>query len=82
MIDVKRWPVRGVVGLLRVYQLGFSPMFAGSCRFMPSCSQYAVEAVTEHGAVRGSWLALKRLARCRPLSAAGFDPVPLAVPRR
>jgi uncharacterized protein len=82
MIDVKRWPVRGVVGLLRVYQLGFSPMFAGSCRFMPSCSQYAVEAVTEHGAVRGSWLALKRLARCRPLSAAGFDPVPPAVPRR
>jgi putative membrane protein insertion efficiency factor len=82
MIDVRRWPVRGVVGLLRVYQRGFSPMFTGSCRFLPSCSQYAVEAVTEHGAVRGSWLALKRLARCQPLAAAGFDPVPPAVPRR
>jgi putative membrane protein insertion efficiency factor len=51
-------------------------MFAGSCRFVPSCSAYAVEAVRHHGVLRGSVLSLKRLARCRPLAKHGFDPVP------
>jgi putative membrane protein insertion efficiency factor len=67
---------RVVLALLRGYQLFFSPMFAGSCRFVPSCSAYAVEAVTRFGVVRGSLLALGRLSRCRPLAAHGFDPVP------
>ena len=67
---------RGALALLRAYQLAFSPLYAGSCRFVPSCSAYAAEAVRRFGAIRGSWLALRRLARCRPLAAHGFDPVP------
>jgi putative membrane protein insertion efficiency factor len=62
--------------LLKTYQLVFSPFYAGSCRFVPSCSVYAMEAVRVHGSVRGSWLALRRLARCHPLCRGGFDPVP------
>jgi putative membrane protein insertion efficiency factor len=61
---------------IRGYQLIFSPMFTGSCRFVPSCSAYAVEAVQRHGALRGALLSLKRLGRCRPLADHGFDPVP------
>jgi hypothetical protein len=61
---------------LRLYKLLISPMFAGSCRFMPSCSDYAREAIIRFGALRGSMLALKRLARCHPLGSHGFDPVP------
>lgn len=67
---------RVVLSCLRVYQLAFSPMYTGSCRFVPSCSEYATEAVRRFGVIRGSWLAVKRLARCRPLAAHGFDPVP------
>ena len=65
-----------MLACFRLYQLAFSPMYAGSCRFVPSCSEYATEAVRRYGVVRGSWLTLKRLARCRPLAAHGFDPVP------
>ena len=61
---------------LRGYKLLFSPLFAGSCRFVPSCSDYAAEAIRHHGAIRGSWLAARRLARCHPFGAHGFDPVP------
>ena len=64
------------LAVLRAYQLAFSPMYSGSCRFVPSCSAYASEAVRRFGVVRGSWIALKRLVRCRPLGAHGFDPVP------
>lgn len=66
------------VGLLviRTYQLLLSPFAGGACRFEPSCSTYAVEAVEVHGAVRGLWLALRRVARCHPLAAPGIDPVP------
>ena len=53
-----------------------SPLFAGSCRFVPSCSAYAVEAITRFGVIRGSRLAVRRLLRCRPFAAHGFDPVP------
>ena len=69
-------PQRLVLALLRGYQLALSPLFAGSCRFVPSCSAYATEAVRRFGVIRGSWLACRRLARCRPLAAHGFDPVP------
>ena len=62
--------------LIRIYQLGISPLLGPRCRFYPSCSQYALEAVAAHGSMRGSWLALRRLARCHPFSAGGFDPVP------
>jgi len=64
--------------LLRVYQLAISPMLGTHCRFYPSCSHYAVEAIETHGSLRGSWLALRRLARCHPWHAGGVDPVPPA----
>lgn len=58
-----------------------SPLFAGSCRFVPSCSAYAMEAVTRFGVIRGTGLAVRRLSRCRPFAAHGFDPVPGRTPR-
>jgi putative membrane protein insertion efficiency factor len=70
---------RGALRLLRMYKILVSPMFAGSCRFLPSCSDYAAEAVTRFGVARGSVLAAWRLARCHPLGAHGVDPVPLDV---
>ncbi len=66
-------------GMIRGYQLLIVPVLpAGGCRFHPSCSAYAMDAVESHGAVRGGWLALKRIFRCHPWSQAGFDPVPAA----
>ena len=67
---------RGALVLIRGYKLLISPYFAGSCRFVPSCADYARDAVLLHGPMRGSWLALRRLVRCQPLCAAGHDPVP------
>ena len=67
---------RGALRLLRLYKILVSPMFAGSCRFLPSCSDYAAEAVTRYGVARGSLLAARRLARCHPLGSHGLDPVP------
>lgn len=67
---------RLALAVLRLYKLLISPMFSGSCRFMPSCSEYAREAIVRFGVARGSLLALKRLARCHPLGSHGFDPVP------
>ena len=67
---------RVLLGIIRGYQLAFAWMYSGSCRFLPSCSEYATEAVTRFGAVRGSVLAVKRLSRCHPLGRAGLDPVP------
>ena len=58
------------------YQRVVSPLLGMNCRYEPSCSQYALEAVGRHGAIRGSWLAMRRLARCRPGGGRGFDPVP------
>jgi putative membrane protein insertion efficiency factor len=68
---------RSALALLTLYKILFSPLFAGSCRFLPSCSDYAREAVTVHGAVKGTWLAVRRLSRCHPLGSSGFDPVPV-----
>jgi putative membrane protein insertion efficiency factor len=67
---------RGLLAAIRGYQLLFSPLYAGSCRFVPSCSEYATEAIHKFGAARGAWLALRRLMRCHPLGAHGLDPVP------
>ncbi len=64
------------LGLIRGYQFVISPLLTPSCRFYPSCSHYALEAVGRLGAVRGGWLALGRLSRCHPWGAAGVDPVP------
>ena len=70
--------VRVALALLRVYKLVLSPVFRGwgSCRFLPTCADYAAIAIERHGVARGSWLAIRRLARCHPFCAAGDDPVP------
>jgi putative membrane protein insertion efficiency factor len=68
--------VRLALAALRVYKILISPLFTGSCRYVPSCSDYARDAILEHGVSRGTWLALKRLGRCHPLGSSGFDPVP------
>jgi putative membrane protein insertion efficiency factor len=69
-------PRRLLATLIRGYQRFLSPALPPSCRFHPSCSQYALEAVTRHGALKGGWLAARRLARCHPFHPGGFDPVP------
>lgn len=61
---------------IKFYQGAISPHFPASCRFTPTCSQYAVTAIRRHGPVRGLWLALKRLLRCHPWGGSGYDPVP------
>jgi putative membrane protein insertion efficiency factor len=63
-----------------VYKTAISPMLPPACRFQPTCSEYAAEAVEYHGVMRGSWLAMKRLLRCNPFSRGGFDPVPAPGP--
>jgi len=70
------WPRRLLAGLIRGYQLTLSRALPPSCRFHPSCSHYALEAVTRHGALKGTWLAARRLARCHPFHPGGYDPVP------
>jgi len=69
-------PRRWMIFAVRGYQVSLSPLLPASCRYFPSCSAYAVEALERHGAVRGSWLAARRILRCNPFSAGGFDPVP------
>ncbi len=65
-----------LLGLIRFYQQWISPLLGPSCRFIPSCSEYGIEAVTKHGPWRGGWLTLKRLSKCHPLTPCGCDPVP------
>jgi hypothetical protein len=65
-----------LLALIRAYQYLFRPLLGSNCRFYPSCSDYAREAVEKHGAVRGSWLAIRRIARCHPYHPGGYDPVP------
>jgi uncharacterized protein len=70
------WPRHVLVALIRGYQRFVSPALPPSCRFYPSCSQYALEAITRYGAIKGTWLASRRLARCHPFHPGGVDPVP------
>ena len=65
-----------LLAFVHLYRVFLSPFLGGACKFYPSCSQYAQEAIALHGAKHGSWLALKRLGRCRPFTKGGFDPVP------
>ena len=62
--------------LIRAYQVLLSPFLGQHCRFTPTCSQYASEAIARHGALRGGWLAMKRIGRCHPFCDGGYDPVP------
>jgi len=66
-----------LIGLIRVYQKCISPLFPDCCRYTPSCSQYGIEALRLHGALKGSWLTIKRICRCHPWGGSGYDPVPL-----
>lgn len=71
-----------LVGPLVAYRWLISPVLGINCRFAPSCSSYAIDAIRAHGAVRGGWLAVRRLARCHPWGGSGHDPVPPAAPSR
>lgn len=70
------WTVRLGVTLVRAYQLLLSSFAGGACRFYPTCSEYAMEAITTHGLARGGWLAIRRVSRCHPFARHGVDPVP------
>ncbi|MBK6355880.1 MAG: membrane protein insertion efficiency factor YidD [Betaproteobacteria bacterium] len=65
-----------LIGLVRIYQYAISPFLGRSCRHVPSCSAYMVEAIQKYGAFRGGWLGLKRVGRCHPWHPGGYDPVP------
>ena len=67
------WPL---LVLVWIYRLAISPWLGANCRFEPSCSRYAIEALREHGAFRGTWLAARRIGRCHPWGGSGYDPVP------
>lgn len=67
---------RPLIAAIRFYQKGISPLKPPVCRFHPTCSQYALEAVERYGAARGAWLAFRRLLRCQPFCRGGYDPVP------
>jgi hypothetical protein len=69
-------PRQALLWLIRGYQLIVSPLLGPRCRFYPSCSCYAHTAIAEHGALRGAWLALRRIGRCHPFNVGGYDPVP------
>jgi len=69
-------PARALRLLIRAYQVGVSPVLGPRCRFLPTCSDYAHEALCAHGTLRGGWLSLRRLARCHPFGGSGYDPVP------
>lgn len=70
------WPVRALLTLIGIYRVALSPLLGPRCRYLPSCSEYAADALRLHGLGRGSWLALRRLLRCHPWGGSGCDPVP------
>ncbi|MFB9859651.1 membrane protein insertion efficiency factor YidD [Salinicoccus siamensis] len=65
-----------LLSMIRFYQKAISPMFPPSCRFYPTCSNYSIDAVQEHGAIKGGYLAVRRILKCHPFHEGGFDPVP------
>jgi uncharacterized protein len=72
----QRITIRLALAAIRGYQLLIRPLLTGSCRYLPTCSQYAAEAIVTYGALRGGWMALRRVLRCHPFGGAGLDPVP------
>ncbi len=73
---VKQLPRKFLILLIRIYQYTLSPFIGQSCRYHPTCSAYGVEALKKHGARKGGWLTIKRLASCHPWGGSGYDPVP------
>lgn len=82
MNKLRRAATAPFIGAVRAYQLTLGPIVGGRCRFHPSCSNYALDAYRIHGPVRGSWLTLRRLARCHPWGGSGIDPVPGSEPHQ
>jgi putative membrane protein insertion efficiency factor len=76
VISVRSLPALPLIGLIRLYQYTVRPLIGAQCRFHPHCSAYAIEALHSHGALRGSWLAIRRILRCNPWHPGGYDPVP------
>ena len=74
-IAVGEFGIKALVTLARIYQATLSPFMGRHCRFYPTCSNYFIEAVETHGAIRGTWLGLRRILRCHPLARGGYDPL-------
>ncbi len=74
--SVRYWTTWLPIKLIRLYQLTLSPYMGRQCRYTPTCSNYAIEALQKHGLLRGSWLATRRILRCAPWGGSGYDPVP------
>ncbi len=74
--SARHWPVLMLIGLVRLYQMTLSAWLGRQCRYLPTCSQYAIDALRTHGALRGTWLAMHRIGRCHPWGSSGYDPVP------
>lgn len=68
--------------IIKIYQKTISPLTPPSCRFYPTCSNYGIEAIETHGALKGSWLAVRRISKCHPFHAGGFDPIPEKVEKK
>lgn len=75
---MRGWAQGLIIGIIRLYQRTLSRLLPATCRYRPSCSEYAVQAVQTHGVVKGLWLGLRRILRCHPFTAGGYDPLPLS----
>lgn len=73
---LKKWLTYPLIGIVKFYQHFISPLKPATCRYTPTCSQYTLEALQKHGPIKGSWLGIKRIARCQPWGGSGYDPVP------
>ncbi len=80
-LPARRWPSLGLLALIQVYKWTFSPLIGRDCRYLPTCSSYAADAIRMHGAWAGSWMAGARLCRCHPFGGHGWDPAPEIRPR-
>ncbi|MAG75124.1 MAG: membrane protein insertion efficiency factor YidD [Thalassotalea sp.] len=76
MAKINSTPKKLAIGLVKLYQKLLSPLLGNNCRFQPTCSNYAIEAINRFGVLKGCWLAAKRIIKCHPLNAGGDDPVP------
>lgn len=73
---MRRFAANLVIAFIRMYQYAIRPFLMGNCRFVPSCSEFGIEAVRRYGAWRGGWMCLRRIGRCHPFGGSGYDPVP------
>ncbi|MDP5328159.1 MAG: membrane protein insertion efficiency factor YidD [Litorivicinaceae bacterium] len=77
MVSLQRIFSAPIVAIIRLYRYFVSPLLPPSCRYIPTCSEYAIEAIQQHGVIKGCWLAARRILRCHPGCSGGYDPVPL-----